>query len=446
MFYPKIIFFHPLGKDMARDIISWRFEDSLSESSRFEIKLQGRIKWQSSLFELGLGDRFKCQIYFGESWGGTAPIPGYATETPTYTIDDFEMDFGSDTVILTAKSIPNIASLTTIRNSTYDSAERALFAIASRASMSVKGATPDVWNTIIQKKESDLELLERMADEYDLVLKIEDRNVSLIPYTVLESSESVFTLDTEDVDKTETFFNIKDYNIYRGVVLSWEIEVQPNNWNVPVNSSGNANLNVNTSVSIPNINLSGNASISSRNASGTISGTTSDGKSVSGSCYVNIPGDYLNVSVSGSANGSGSGSSSGSISTSGNASVPREKQKQEVRLSVVDDNVAGGSRWFRYDLTEIPANNSVANSKGLLLIQRKNRKRLTGTIRMTEGDARCRSGLPIRLKGSGWGWPLDASGGTGNRYLIESTVHSFDLNNGWQTQIKVFKCYNQVIP
>lgn len=452
MFFPKIVFFHPLGVEMAKDVISWRFEDSLSESSRFEVKLQGRIKWQSSLFELGLGDRFKCQIYFGESWEGKAPIPGYATETPTYTIDNFEMDFGTDSVILTAKAIPNIASLTTLRTATYSSPSNALLSIAYRAGMFVKGERPTYVEVIDQKKETDLEVLERLAEEYDLVLKIEDRNISLIPYSSLESYDSVFSLDTEEVDRDGTFFNIRDYKIYKGVVLSWEIDVEPGDWKVPVISSGSANLptnvSVSTSVNIPNINLGGSANVSQRTATGTISGTTSDGKTVTGTCSVTVPGQSLSLNVSGSASGSGSGSgsgnASGTIASSGIASVPREPKKQEIRLSVADERVAGGSRWFKYQLTEVPPNNTVARTKGLLLIQRKNRQRLTGTIKMTQGDARCRSGLPIRLRGGGWGWPLDASGGTGNRYLIESTVHTFDLNSGWQTEIKVFKCYNQV--
>jgi hypothetical protein len=452
MFFPKIVFFHPLGEEMAKDVISWRFEDSLSESSRFEVKLQGRSKWQSSLFELGLGDRFKCQIYFGESWEGTSPIPGYATETPTYTIDNFEMDFGTDSVILTAKAIPNIASLTTLRSAVYSSPENALLAIAFRAGMFVRGERPTYREVIDQKKETDLEVLERLAEEYDLVLKIEDRNISLIPYSSLESYDSVFSLDTEEIDRDGTFFNIRDYKIYKGVVLSWEIDVEPGNWTVPVSSSGNANLfasvNVNTSVNIPSINLGGSASVTQKTATGTISGTTSDGKTVTGTCFVTVPGQSLSLNVSGSANGSGSGSGSGSasgnIAASGIASVPREPKKQELRLSVSDERVAGGSRWFKYTLTELPPNNTVARTKGLLLIQRKNRERLTGTIKMSQGDARCRSGLPIKLRGGGWGWPLDASGGTGDRYLIESTEHTFDLNSGWQTQIKVFKCYNQL--
>jgi hypothetical protein len=111
---------------------------------------------------------------------------------------------------------------------------------------------------------------------------------------------------------------------------------------------------------------------------------------------------------------------------------------------VTDNRVAGGSRWFSYELSEVPFNNESARIKGQLLIQRKNRERLTGTVQLSEGDARCRSGLPIRLSGGGWGWPLDASGGTGDRYLIQSAIHNFDLNNGWQTRIKIFKCYNQI--
>lgn len=452
MFFPKIVFFHPLGEEMAKDVISWRFEDSLGEASRFEIKLQGRIKWQSSLFQLGLGDRFKCQIYFGESWGGTSPIPGFATETPTYTVDNFEMDFGSDSVILTAKSIPNLPSLTTLRTANYSSLNNALSSIAFRAGMFVRGERPTNSESVEQKKETDLEVLERLAQEYDLVLKIEDRNISLIPYSVLESYGSVFSLDTEEIDLDGTFFNIRDYKIYKGVVLSWEVEVKPNNWAVPVSSAGSANLsanvNVSTSVNIPNINLGGSANTTSQSVSGSITGTTSDGKTVTGSCLVSIPGQSFNVNVSGSANGTGSGtgsgSASGNITASGSASVPREPQKQEIRLSVTDERVAGGSRWFKHELTEIPPNNTVARAKGLLIIQRKNRERLTGTIKMTQGDARCRSGLPIKLKGDGWGWPLDASGGTGDRYLIESAIHTFNQDSGWQTQIRVFKCYNQV--
>jgi hypothetical protein len=414
--------------------------------------LQGRIKWQSSLFQLGLGDRFKCQIYFGESWGGTSPIPGYATETPTYTVDNFEMDFGSNSVILTAKSIPNSPSLTTIRTETYSNLDSAYRVIARDASLTIKGGIPPIREALQQKKETDLELLQRVAEEYDLVLKIEDTNISLIPYSTLESFPSVFSLDTEEVDSDGTYFNIRDYKIYKGVVLSWEVEVKPGNWAIPVSSSGSANLsanvNVNTNVNIPNIRLGGSGNVGSQNVSGSISGTTSDGKSVTGTCSVNVPGQSFNLNVSGSASGtgsgSGSGSASGNISASGSASVPREPQKQEIRLSVADDRVAGGSRWFKHELTEVPPNNTIARTKGLLIIQRKNRKRLTGTIKMTQGDSRCRSGLPIRLKGGGWGWPLDASGGTGDRYLIESTVHTFDLNSGWQTEIKVFKCYNQL--
>lgn len=452
MFFPKIIFFHPFGEEMAKDVISWRFEDSLGESSRFEIKLQGRIKWQSSLFELGLGDRFKCQIYFGESWEGSAPIPGYATETPTYTVDNFEMDLGADAVILTAKAIPNIATLTTLRTANYSSPANAVRTIANRAGMYVKGETPTYSEVIDQLRETDLEVLERIAAEFDLVLKIEDRNISLIPYSSLESYDSVFSLDTEEIDKDGSFFNIRDYKIYKGVVLTWFVDVQPGNWTVPVSSSGNANLsasvNVNTSVNIPNINLDGSAFVTSKSVSGTISGTTSDGKSVSGTCSVTVPGQSLSLNVRGSASGSGSGSGSGSasgnINSSGSASVPREKTKQEIRLSVTDSRVSGGSRWFKYTLSEVPANNTIANTKGLLIIQRKNRERLTGTIRMSQGDSRCRAGLPIKLRGGGWGWPLDASGGTGDRYLIQSAIHTFDLTSGWQTEIKIFKCYNQV--
>lgn len=453
MLFPKIIFYHPKGDEMAKDVIAWRFEDSLSESSRFEITLRGRTKWQSSLFDLGLGDKFKCKIYFGQSWEGLDALQdGVATETPTYTVDDFEMDVGQDVVILTAKAIPNVGSLTTLRTATYTSPVNAAYSIASRAGMTIRGDTPSYVDTIEQKRESDLEILQRLAEEYDLVLKIEDRNLSLIPYSTLESYASVFTLTYEEIEKNGTFFNIKDYNVYKGVVLSWEREITPNDWDVPVSSTGNANLpasvNVSTSVNIPNINLGGSASQGSRTVSGSISGTTSDGKSVSGTCSVTIPGSSFSVSVSGSASGSGSGSgsgsASGSFSASGRASVPREKQKQEVRLSVSDPRVSAGSKWFKYFLNEVPANNTVANNKGLLLIQRKNRERLTGTIQMAQGDSRCRAGLPIRLVGDGWGWPLDASGGTGDRYLIESTIHTFDKSNGWQTRIKVFKCYNQL--
>jgi hypothetical protein len=452
MFFPKIIFYHPKGDEMAKDVISWRFEDTLGEASRFEIKLQNRIRWQSSLFELGLGDRFKCKIYFGQSWGGVEPIPGYATETPTYTIDNFEMDLGEDAVILTAKSIPNISSLTTIRTGTYSSPANAASAIAFRAGMSIRGELPNYQDSIEQSRETDLEILERVSEEFDLVLKIEDRNITLTPYSTLEGYASIFNLEEDQIEKDGTFFTIKDYRIYKGVVLSWFVDVQPGNWNVPVISSGNANLNtsvnVNTNVNIPNISLGGNSSFSSSVVNGTINGVTSDGKTVSGSCQVTVPGKNFSVNVSGSASGSGSGSgsgsSSGNINSSGSASVPREKTKQLIRLSVTDNRVAGGSRWFNYELSDVPFNNEAARIKGQLLIQRKNRERLTGTVQLSEGDARCRSGLPIRLSGGGWGWPLDASGGTGDRYLIQSAIHNFDLNNGWQTRIKIFKCYNQI--
>lgn len=451
MFFPKIIFYHPKGEEMAKDVISWRFEDALGEVSRFEIKLQNRIKWQSSLFDIGLGDRFKCKIYFGESWAGIDQIPGYATQTPEYTIDNFEMDLGEDAVYLTAKSLPKIASLTTLRTASYSSPSNAAREIAYRAGMRIKGDLPDYYNSVDQSRETDLEILERLSKEYDLVLKIEDRNLTLTPYSALEGSDSVFSLAEEQIEKDGTTFSIIDYNIYGGVVLNWFVDVTPNNWNVPVYSTGNANLtaavNVSTNVNIPNISLGGSGSVSSRQVSGTISGTTSDGKSVSGNCSITIPGQSFNVNVSGSASGSGSGSgsgsASGSVSSSGAASVPREKVKQQIRLSVTDPRVASGSKWFKYELAEPPDSSEIARTKGLLLIQRKNRERLTGTIQMSEGDARCRSGIPIRLAGAGWGWPLDASGGSGDRYLIQSAIHIFDLMNGWQTKIKVFKCYNQ---
>lgn len=430
---------------MVASLDSWRYTDSLlDESSRFEVRLSDRIKWQSSLFDLGLGDSFKCQVYFGQGWGGAEPIPGYATLTPEYTIDNFEMDFGQDLVIMTAKAIPNIPSLTTIRNATHYSPAEAVRDIASRNGLRLKGELPSYSEEVQQTRESDLEVLQRVAKEFDLALKIEGGIISLTPVSTLESYDSVFELTTDDIDPEGTFFSIVDYKFYQGVILSWESEITPSNWSVPVSSFGNASLNTNVSVNIPNISLGGSSSVPGGSASGTISGTTSDGKSVTGSCTVNFPSRSFNVNVSGGASGSGSGTASGGVSSSGTASVPREKKKQEIRLSVSDPRVPRNGRWMKYFLTEVPPDNASARTKGLLIIQRKNRERLTGTIRMPEGDPRCKAGMPIRLIGNGWGWPIDASGGTGNRYLISKAVHSFDGDSGWQTEIEVFKCYNQV--
>jgi hypothetical protein len=199
--------------------------------------------------------------------------------------------------------------------------------------MSIRGELPNYQDCIEQSRETDLEILERLSEEFDLVLKIEDRNITLTPYSTLEGYASIFNLGEDQIEKDGTSFTIKDYRIYKGVVLSWFVDVQPMNWNVPVISSGNANLNtsvnVNTNVNIPNISLEGNSSFSSSVVNGTINGVTSDGKTVSGSCQVTVPGKSFSVNVSGSASGSGSGSgsgsSSGNINSSGSASVPREK-------------------------------------------------------------------------------------------------------------------------
>lgn len=187
------------GKDCTKDFSKYlnclTFQDFEDEQSdELTITLNNADGYFSDLWYPEKGDKLTCDILFN----------GDTFNCGTFTIDEnsFHYDINGDS--LEVKALATSANFSVRTNKVKNHTGKSLIQIASEIGKSygftVLGNEGNLKvGSIIQKNESDIAFLKRIAKQYGYIFNIKDNYLTFIKLDELETSQALFTLEKEDL-------------------------------------------------------------------------------------------------------------------------------------------------------------------------------------------------------------------------------------------------------
>jgi len=187
------------GKDCTSDFSKYlnsvefnEFENE--QSDELNLKLNNNDGYFADLWYPQKGDKLTCDIIYGAD----------TFNCGVFTIDENNFDFAISGDSVEIKALAASTNFSVRTNKVKNHSGKTLTQIANEIGKSygftVLGTEGNVRvGTIIQKNESDISFLSRIAREYGFVFNIKNGYLTFINVEELENSESLFTLTKEDI-------------------------------------------------------------------------------------------------------------------------------------------------------------------------------------------------------------------------------------------------------
>jgi len=187
------------GKDCSKDIS--KYLNSLSfidyedeQSDELNITLNDSDSYFANLWYPEKGDKLTCSIDFG----------GENFDCGTLTIDEntFDFDISGDTVQVKAlgTSINFPVRTNNVINHSGKSFKQIASSFASKYGFKVLGSlSSDTAGFIVQKNESDISFLKRLAKMYGYIFNIKDNALTFIKLDEITEQKPLFTLNKTDL-------------------------------------------------------------------------------------------------------------------------------------------------------------------------------------------------------------------------------------------------------
>lgn len=187
------------GKDCTKDFSKYlnclTFQDFEDEQSdELTITLNNADGYFSDLWYPEKGDKLTCDILFN----------GDTFNCGTFTIDENSFNYGINGDSLEIKALATSANFSVRTNKVKNHTGKSLIQIANEIGKSygftVLGDEGNLKvGSIIQKNESDIAFLKRIAKQYGYIFNIKDNYLTFIKLDELETSQALFTLLKEDL-------------------------------------------------------------------------------------------------------------------------------------------------------------------------------------------------------------------------------------------------------
>lgn len=181
-------------KDFSKYLNSLTFQDFEDEQSdELTISLNNNDGYFSDLWYPEKGDNLTCSISFD----------GFNFDCGTCTIDDNTFNYGISGDTVEIKALATSANFPVRTNKVKNHTGKSLIQIANEFGkthgFTVLGNEGNLKvGSIIQKNESDIAFLKRIAKQYGYIFNLKDKYLTFIKVEELENSEPIFTLAKEN--------------------------------------------------------------------------------------------------------------------------------------------------------------------------------------------------------------------------------------------------------
>lgn len=183
-----------ITSDLSKSLISFTYTDSLKDADTLDIELSDtEQKWQSEWYP-EKGAKLTATVGIDE---------GLVLDCGTFDIDEIELKGAPDTVTIRAIAAGFVNGKTrTNKNHIHENKKLSeiIRTVASSAGLTVEGKVSDVKvGRLVQRQETDLRLLRRLATEYGYNFNVRDDKAIFIKMENLENSKSVKTFTKKDL-------------------------------------------------------------------------------------------------------------------------------------------------------------------------------------------------------------------------------------------------------
>lgn len=201
--------------DLAPYSIGLRYINSIeSESAELELTIgDWDGKWINNWVP-EKGDRISAQFgYQGEA----------VFDAGSFEVDELDYSAPPSTLVISALATPFSASLREKRSIDYENVSLAGIAqsVAKRHGLEVTGEIPDVtFKRKTQNDTDDLAFLRSLADEYDLLVKVENGKIVFYSQSALEREPVITTLTPSDLARIRLTDSLSE--VYESVSITYQ--------------------------------------------------------------------------------------------------------------------------------------------------------------------------------------------------------------------------------
>ena len=205
-----------ITEDVVAYVLSIAYTDRLhASSSELDISMEDRLlRWIDPWYP-EKGDRLNLELFYEQSFD--------KLDCGRFEVDDIEFTGPPDIISLSALATDIKLNLREVRTKAYENTTLKKIAeeVAARHSLELVGEILDLtFERITQNEETDLNFLNKIADDYGQIVKIENGKLIFYNWTDLEAQDSVITLNRSTISRYT--FRDKAVGTYKACEIQYQ--------------------------------------------------------------------------------------------------------------------------------------------------------------------------------------------------------------------------------